>query len=175
MAAGGAARSHDDMEGAMRAPVRGCVPFTGHRSSPQSGLKQGPALTSMPSGSIVRPDGSHQVTYNGRPLYLFNNDAYIGPPAEVGTQGIYGADAHTPLGCSTRSRRCPSTLPPRAHRKPRPTQSTGAFSRRLPLTDVRRCLSSALSVITAPSALRVSLRNRACFPASRRMRVRWNR
>ena len=48
----GDARSHDGIkEGATRAPVRGCVPFTGHRSSPQSGLKQGPALTSMPSGS----------------------------------------------------------------------------------------------------------------------------
>ena len=39
----------------------------------------------------------------------------------------------TPRGaCSTRSRRCPRTpVPARAHRKPRPTQSTGAFSRRL--------------------------------------------
>ena len=41
--------------GATRAPVRGCVPFTGHRSSPQSGLKQGRALTSMPSGSSSDP------------------------------------------------------------------------------------------------------------------------
>ena len=37
-------------EGATRAPVRGCVPFTGHRSSLQGGLKQGTALTSTPSG-----------------------------------------------------------------------------------------------------------------------------
>ena len=46
----------------------------------------------------MRPDGSHQVTYNGRPLYLFNNDAYIGPIPGAGTQSINGAGAHTPWG-----------------------------------------------------------------------------
>ncbi|MGO9823364.1 MAG: hypothetical protein ACLPTJ_22255, partial [Solirubrobacteraceae bacterium] len=44
-------------------------------------------------GIIVRPDGSHQVTYNGRPLYLFNDDAYIA--GITGTQSINGAGAHT--------------------------------------------------------------------------------
>jgi predicted lipoprotein with Yx(FWY)xxD motif len=38
------------------------------------------------------------VTYDGQPLYLFNNDAYIGPPVGVGTQGIRGAGAVTPWG-----------------------------------------------------------------------------
>jgi predicted lipoprotein with Yx(FWY)xxD motif len=49
-------------------------------------------------GFIVRPDGSHQVTYHRRPLYLFDKDAYIAPPVDVGTKGIYGAGAHTPWG-----------------------------------------------------------------------------
>jgi len=58
----------------------------------------GPGVDQHALGFMVRPDGSHQVTYRGRPLYLFYKDAYIGPPVGVGTQGIYGAGAHTPWG-----------------------------------------------------------------------------
>jgi predicted lipoprotein with Yx(FWY)xxD motif len=47
-------------------------------------------------GMIAGPDGTHQVTYNGRPLYLFNSDAYI--KGITGTQSINGAGAHTPWG-----------------------------------------------------------------------------
>ncbi len=58
----------------------------------------GPGVDQQALGIMVRHDGSHQVTYHGRPLYLFYKDAYIGPPVDVGTQGIYGAGAHTPWG-----------------------------------------------------------------------------
>ena len=58
----------------------------------------GPSVDQHALGFIVRPDGSHQVTYKGRPLYLFYKDAYIGPPVDVGAQGIYGAGANTPWG-----------------------------------------------------------------------------
>ena len=58
----------------------------------------GPGVDQHALGIIVRPDGSHQVTYNGRPLYLFNNDAYIASIPGAGTKSINGADAHTPWG-----------------------------------------------------------------------------
>jgi predicted lipoprotein with Yx(FWY)xxD motif len=58
----------------------------------------GPGVDQRAIGLILRPDGSEQVTYHGRPLYLFNQDAYVGGTSPVGTQGIYGAGAVTPSG-----------------------------------------------------------------------------
>ena len=58
----------------------------------------GPGVNQRALGVIVRPDGSQQVTYRGRPLYLFNKDAYVGGASPVGTQGMYGAGAVTPSG-----------------------------------------------------------------------------
>jgi predicted lipoprotein with Yx(FWY)xxD motif len=57
----------------------------------------GPGVDQDALGIIVRPDGTHQVTYRGKPLYLFVNDAYIqGLP--YGSARIDGAGAHTPWG-----------------------------------------------------------------------------
>ena len=56
----------------------------------------GPGVDQHGLGIIVRPDGTHQVTYYGKPLYLFNNDAYI--KGITGTASINGAGARTPWG-----------------------------------------------------------------------------
>jgi predicted lipoprotein with Yx(FWY)xxD motif len=58
----------------------------------------GPGVDGHALGTIVRPDGTHQVTYKGRPLYLFYKDAYIEPISGTGTQGIYGAGVSSPWG-----------------------------------------------------------------------------
>ncbi len=56
----------------------------------------GPGIDQRDLGTIVRPDGTQQVTYKGEPVYLFYRDAYI--PGITGTQGIYGEGESTPWG-----------------------------------------------------------------------------
>ena len=59
----------------------------------------GPNIAPHALGTIVRPDGSHQVTFNGQPLYLYAGDAYIpGLPGVSGPASINGAGLTTPWG-----------------------------------------------------------------------------
>lgn len=44
-------------------------------------------------GTLARPDGSIQVTYNGKPLYFWMNDA---KPGDVTGDGVNGFSIATP-------------------------------------------------------------------------------
>jgi predicted lipoprotein with Yx(FWY)xxD motif len=59
----------------------------------------GPNVDQHALGVIVRPDGTHQVTYKGKPLYLYIGDAYIpGIPGISGPASINGAGVTSPWG-----------------------------------------------------------------------------
>jgi predicted lipoprotein with Yx(FWY)xxD motif len=59
----------------------------------------GPNIPGHALGTIVRPDGSHQVTFDGQPLYLYIGDAYIpGIPGISGPASINGAGLISPWG-----------------------------------------------------------------------------
>jgi predicted lipoprotein with Yx(FWY)xxD motif len=95
-------------------PVYTSSADSGHRSACQgacaaanwqpvltSGRAQaGPGVDQNAVGIIVRPDGTHQVTYDGKPLYLDFGDAYLAgvPFYNSGMPTINGAGAVTPWG-----------------------------------------------------------------------------
>ena len=56
----------------------------------------GPGVDQDELGVVERPDGTLQVTYHDKPLYLFYQDAYIA--GITGKKGIYGAGKITPWG-----------------------------------------------------------------------------
>lgn len=62
----------------------------------------GPGVDQHAVGTIERADGTRQVTYYGRPLYLYYKDANIqnlpAPLLMIGTPSINGAGAVTPWG-----------------------------------------------------------------------------
>jgi predicted lipoprotein with Yx(FWY)xxD motif len=87
-------RSHERDDGACQGQCAVLWPPVLTTGWPQAG----PGVDQRAMGVILRPDGTQQVTYHRRPLYLFNQDAYIGGASPAGTQGIYGAGALTPSG-----------------------------------------------------------------------------
>lgn len=100
--------------GAPTFPVYTSSADSGHQSACQAACAAAnwqPVLTSGPPqagagvdqhalGIIIRPDGTHQVTYNDQPLYLNYGDAYIMgiPFYNNGMPTINGAGAVTPWG-----------------------------------------------------------------------------
>ena len=60
----------------------------------------GPGVAQDALGVTRRPDGTHQVTFEGHPLYLFVKDAYIGGPVNYpfASPEINGAGRTTPWG-----------------------------------------------------------------------------
>ncbi len=67
----------------------------------------GPGVTGT-LGTIMRPDGGRQVTYDGRPLYLYSGDQSPGQANGQGIQGVWFA--MTPSGPSGTP--SPSPTPP---------------------------------------------------------------
>ena len=123
-----------------RAPARQCAVFWTPVLT--SMRPDGPGVDQHALGIIVRPDGTHQVTYNGQPLYLFIRDAYIG--------GLYRDPEHqraglTPSGERSTPSRSPGRLVPS-----RPL--TGRRQRRSPATALPRPADPMQAVATTPSA-----------------------
>lgn len=88
--------SNDSHEGGHRSTCQGQCSVYWPPVLTSNRPEAGPGVDQHALGIIVRPDGTHQVTYNGKPLYLYINDAYI--PGLGGSKSINGAGLSTPWG-----------------------------------------------------------------------------
>ena len=68
-------------------------------------------------GTITRPDGGRQVTYDGRPLYLYSGDQSPGQANGQGIQGVWFA--MTPSGPSGGGNPTPAAIPNRIRGGPK--------------------------------------------------------
>jgi predicted lipoprotein with Yx(FWY)xxD motif len=83
-------------------PWNGCFGLCAQYWPPvlTSGAPQaGAGVSQSAVGWVMRPDGTKQVTYKGKPLYLFADDAFIpGLPYGGGSASINGLGARTEWG-----------------------------------------------------------------------------
>lgn len=59
--------------------------------APSSGTPTGGSGVSGDLGTVTRPDGSVQVTYNGMPLYQYSGDSAAGQANGQGIEGVWFA------------------------------------------------------------------------------------
>ena len=89
----------------------------------------GPGVDRYRLGIIVRRDGTHQVTFDGHPLYMFAKDAYlplIGRSPSINGAGVsaFGGVFQTVPPCKcTQSRLSRSSIVP--HRSERDSPRAG--------------------------------------------------
>ena len=69
-------------------------------------------------GVITRPDGTRQVTLNGRPLYVFNGDHAAGDANGDGIAGIWHAARPTPTAAAATATTTPTTAAPAQKQAP---------------------------------------------------------
>jgi predicted lipoprotein with Yx(FWY)xxD motif len=82
--------SEQEADGTVRC-VDDCLGFW----LPLEGAPTGPEELSGTLGTVERPDGSRQVTYDGAPLYRFSEDAEAGQVTGDGLSDAFGGTTFT--------------------------------------------------------------------------------